>query len=142
MSEIEDDIYDNFVVSRRGEDEQEDEVITAGGTRTTAAERHEMLRRRVANPDDPVIERPPMGKNGPEAGPNYLGAPGRVAIVQGQVYIVAVILIIQLFLITTGLYEFLSGRTQPLWPLTVLSGIGFAIALLVALWPRRRSKGY
>jgi hypothetical protein len=62
-----------------------------------------------------------------------------MAIVQGQVYIVGVILVLQLWLITTALFELLSGRTQSLWALTITSGLGFIIALIVALWPRRRT---
>jgi hypothetical protein len=71
-------------------------------------------------------------------GPNYLGIPGRAAIVQGQVFIVAIILIVQLWLCTLALYELLSGRTGILGWLTLASGAGFVVALIVTLWPRRR----
>ena len=71
-------------------------------------------------------------------GPNYLGLQGRTAIVQGQVYVVAVILIAQLLIITDTLFELLSGRTASLLWLALASLLGFALALLVALWPRRR----
>ena len=43
----------------------------------------------LANPDDPPVHRPPIGLGGPWPAPNYLGLPGRTAIVQGQVFIVA-----------------------------------------------------
>jgi hypothetical protein len=91
-----------------------------------------------ANPDDPPVIRPPHGPKGVLPGPNYLGLLGRIAIVQGQVYIVAVILIAQLLVITDALYELLSGRTGSLPWLALVSFIGFALALLVAYWPRRR----
>jgi hypothetical protein len=91
-----------------------------------------------ANPDDPPVTLPPRGPQGALPGPNYLGLLGRTAIVQGQEYIVAVILIAQLLLITDALYELLSGRTGSLPWLALVSFIGFVIALLVALWPRRR----
>jgi hypothetical protein len=92
----------------------------------------------VANPDDPVVRRPPRGPRGSMPGPNYLGIPGRAAIVQGQVFIVAIILIVQLWLVTAALYELLSGRPEILGWLTLVSAIGFVLALIVALWPRRR----
>ena len=92
----------------------------------------------VANPDDLPVQRSPMGPAGPWPAPNYLGLDGRTAIVQGQVFIVAVILIVQLWLITDALYELLSG--QPGFPgwLALVSGIGFVLALIVTFWPRRR----
>ena len=91
-----------------------------------------------ANPDDPPVTPSPRGPKGALPGPNYLGLLGRTAIVQAQVYIVAVILIAQLLIITDALYELLSGRRGSLPWLALVSFIGFAIALLVALWPRRR----
>ena len=94
--------------------------------------------RHKANPDDPPVIRPPQGPKGVLPGPNYLGLLGRTAIVQGQVYIVAVILIAQLLIITDALYELLSGRTASLLWLALISLIGFALALLVAYWPQRR----
>ncbi len=94
-----------------------------------------------ANPDDPPVRRPVQGPKGPLPGPNYLGLQGRTAIVQGQVYIVAVIVIVQLWLVTDALYELLSGRSSSLGWLTFASVIGFALALLVAFWPRRRVEG-
>ncbi len=91
-----------------------------------------------ANPDDPKVERPPQGPHGPRPGPNYLGIPGRTAIVQGQVFLVAAIVIVQLWLITDTLYELLSGRSSNLGWLALVSGLGFALALIVTFWPRRR----
>jgi len=93
---------------------------------------------RVANPDDPPVHRPPMGPDGPWPAPFYLGLPGRTAIVQGQVFLVAVILIAQLWLITDALYELLSGRPGFLGWLALASGIGFVLALIITFWPRRR----
>lgn len=95
----------------------------------------------MANPDDPSVQRPPQGPNGPLPGPREPGAPGRIAIVQGQVFIVGAILIAQLWLITDALYSLLSGRSQALGWLTLASGTGFVIALVVWLWPRRRTYG-
>ncbi len=94
--------------------------------------------RHVANPDDPPVHRPPQGQHGPLPGPNYSGLPGRTAIVQGQVFIVAVIVIAQLWLITDALYELLSGRSSSLGWLALVSGLGFVLALIVSFWPRRR----
>jgi hypothetical protein len=47
-------------------------------------------------------------------------------------------MITQLWLVTDALFELLSGRTANLGWLTLISGIGFALALVIALWPRRR----
>lgn len=95
----------------------------------------------VANPDDPPVQRPPRGPYGPLPGPRELGAPGRIAIVQGQVFLVAVILIVQLWLVTDALLTLLSGHPQALGWLTLTSGVGLLIVLLVWLWPRRRTIG-
>lgn len=94
--------------------------------------------RRKANPDDPPVSQPKQGPHGALPGPNYLGLQGRTAIVQGQVYIVAIILIVQLFLVTDALYELLSGRSGALVWLSAVSFIGFALALIVTFWPSRR----
>ena len=94
--------------------------------------------RRKANPDDPAVQRPPRGPRGPMPGPDFLGLEGRIAIVQGQVFLLAVIFIAQLAIITDALYELLSGRTERLGWLALASGIGFALALLIVFWPRRR----
>jgi len=71
-------------------------------------------------------------------GPRYLGLAGRTAIVQGQVFLVAAIVILQLWWVTATLYEVLSGHTQNLLWLTIASGLGFVLTLIIALWPRRR----
>ncbi len=91
-----------------------------------------------ANPDDPLVRRPPRGPRGPLPGPNYIGLPGRTAIVQGQVYLVAVILIAQLWLITDALFELLSGHAGTVAWLALVSFIGFVLALIITFWPRRR----
>lgn len=114
----------------------------AGGTLMGAEARRRMLQRRVANPDDPVVRRPRYGKYGPLPGPDARGSLGRVAIVQGQIFIVGAIVIIQLFLITTALYELLSGRSNLLWWICAASLVAFVIALVVALWPRSRVRGF
>jgi hypothetical protein len=97
--------------------------------------------RRRANPDDPPVKPPPRGPRGVMPGPNLLGLEGRIAIVQGQVFLLAVILIAQLAIITDALYELLSGRTGLLGWLALASGIGFALALAIVFWPRRRIEG-
>lgn len=102
---------------------------------------HRAGQRPVANPDDPPVQRPQRGPHGPLPGPRELGSPGRVAIVQGQVFLVGVILVAQLWLITDALFSLLSGHPQDLGWLTLASGAGFVIALVVWLWPRRRTRG-
>ncbi len=94
--------------------------------------------RRKANPDDPAVQPPPQGPNGPRPGPNFLGLEGRIAIVQGQVFLLALILVAQLWLITYALYELLSGRSASLGWLALASGISFVVALVVTLWPHKR----
>jgi hypothetical protein len=94
--------------------------------------------RRKANPDDPFVQQPPRGTHGPMPGPHFLGLEGRIAIVQAQVFLLAVILIVQLWLITNALHELLSGQTAFLGWLVLISGIGFVFALLITFWPRRR----
>ena len=94
--------------------------------------------RRKANPDDPPVKPPPRGPRGVMPGPNFLGLEGYIAIVQAQVFLLAIILVVQLWLITDALYELLSGRTTSLGWLAFASGIGFALALVIVLWPRRR----
>ncbi len=91
-----------------------------------------------ANPDDPPVQRPPRGPQGPEPAPYYVGLEGRIAIVQGQVFILAVIVIAQLWLVTDALYELLSGRSALLGYLALASFLCFVVALIVTLWPRRR----
>jgi hypothetical protein len=77
----------------------------------------------------------------PLLGPEQPGLPGRIAIVQGQIYIAGVIVVAQLFLITTALFELLSGHPEPLWWIAGASLAGFLIALVVAIWPSRRVRG-
>ena len=88
-----------------------------------------------ANPDDPPVTPSPRGPKGALPGPNYLGLFLKSALALNPT---AVILIAQLLIITDALYELLSGRRGSLPWLALVSFIGFAIALLVALWPRRR----
>lgn len=109
----------------------------AGGTTTPSR-----ARRRVANPDDPPVAFPRRDSSQSYQDASEEGSPGRTAIVQGQVYIVGVIMIAQLVLITIVLYELLSGVTTGLWSIAATSLVGFAIALLVAIWPNRRVKGF
>ncbi len=134
-----DHIDDTFVVSPRGDHPHEGEALLEGGTALLAQERRYMLSHQVANPGDPPVRRPPQGRAGPMPGPDFAGAPGRVAIVQGQVYIVGLIFVAQLVLVTIALLELLSGRPDTLWWIAGISLLGFLIALLVALWPRRRT---
>lgn len=112
------------------------------GAALEEAERQVMLRRHIANPDDPPTHLPPRDKRGVRPGPDFLGAQGRIAIVQGQVYLVGIILIAQLFLITTALFELLSGRDTLLWWIALAALVGFLLSLLIALWPRSRVKGF
>jgi hypothetical protein len=116
----------------------------AGGAQRSTARRQEMVRGPVANPDDPPISVPRRDRDGGMTlpGPDYAGTPGRIAIVQGQVYLVGVILVAQLFLVTTALFELLSGHTDKLWWIALVSLVGFLLALAVALWPRRRISSY
>jgi hypothetical protein len=116
--------------------------ILEGGTVIGDDARRYMLRHGIANPDDPIVRAPPQDARGVRPGPDLRGAPGRIAIVQGQVYLVGVLLIFQLFLITTELYELLSGQTGLLWWLVVANLVIFAITLLIALWPRQRVRGF
>ena len=95
-------------------------------------------RGKVANPDDPPVVRPPRGPRGPMPGPDYRGSSGRIAIVQGQIFIIAAILISQLWLITVTLFDLLSGQTSTLAWLALISLVGFILALIIYLWPRRR----
>ena len=116
--------------------------LMAGGTRLDPVLARRMLQRHIANPDDPVVRRPRHGPAGPVPGPNDQGSPGRAAIVQGQVYIVAVVVIVQLFLVTVSLNELLSNQTASLWGITAISFVTFLVALLVNFWPRKIVKGY
>jgi hypothetical protein len=73
--------------------------------------------------------------------PYYLGLAGRTAIVQGQIFLVAIILIVQLGIITDALYELLTGHPGELGWLLFVSGLGFVLALIITFWPRRRIVG-
>jgi hypothetical protein len=133
MSEIEDLDYGDA----------QERLTWTGDGRHAAGGRpaHQAEQRPAANPDDPPVHRPPRGPHGLLPGPRELSAPGRVAIVQGQVFIVGAMLIAQLWLVTDALYSLLSGHPQDLGWLALASGIGFVIALVVWLWPRRRTEG-
>ncbi len=61
-----------------------------GSVETGRMRQLRVQRKPRANPDDPPVQRLPQGPHGPRPGPNYLGIPGRTAIVQGQVFLVAV----------------------------------------------------
>lgn len=144
MSDNENDSHTDadepFVVTP--DEDIQGETLMAGGTRLDPAVARHMLRRHIANPDDPVVRRPRHGPAGPVPGPMEQGLPGRIAIVQGQVYLVAVIVIVQLFLVTVSLNELLSNRTAPLWGITAISFCGFLISLIIYFWPRRIVQGY
>jgi len=71
-------------------------------------------------------------------GPNYRGSSGRIAIVQGQIFIVAVILAAQLWLVTVALFDLLSGQASILAWLSLVSFVGFILAVIIYFWPRRR----
>lgn len=131
-----------FAVARKRSKRRESAGILEGGTVLGAEERQYMLRHGLANPDDPIVRAPPQDARGPRPGPDFRGAPGRIAIVQGQVYLVGVLLILQLFLITTALYELLSGQTNLLWWLALTNLVVFLITLVIALWPRQRVRGF
>lgn len=133
---------DSFVVSPEPENPHEGGAILDAGTSMGPVARRRMLQRQVANPDDPIVRRPRYGKYGPEVGPDYRGSLGRVAVVQGQIFIVGSIVVIQLFLITTALFELLSGQTNLLWWICAACFVSFLVTLLVALWPRSRVKGF
>ena len=134
MSEIEDQPYGEAERSTRASARYPAEDVAGRPA-------HRADQQRKANPDDPPVQRPRRGPHGPLPGPRELGSPGRVAIVQGQVFLVGVILITQLWLITDALFSLLSGHPQDLGWLALASGAGFVIALVVWLWPRRRTQG-
>ncbi|MBA3822928.1 MAG: hypothetical protein H0X24_03360 [Ktedonobacterales bacterium] len=93
--------------------------------------------RPVANPDDPPVRRPARTARGLRPAPYFPGLPGRGAIVEGQVFVVAFIFIAQLLIVTEALYELLSGRSRSLGWLALASLLGFIIAIVVWRWPRR-----
>jgi hypothetical protein len=139
MSEIED-----LHFGESGETQERSRQASAGyQTEPVSGMRavHWAGQQQAANPDDPPVHRPLRGPHGPLPGPRELGSPGRIAIVQGQVFLVGTILVAQLWLVTDALYSLLSGRPQNLGWLALASGTGFVIALVVWLWPRRRTQG-
>ena len=144
MSSTQDSSYEGNEQNLRSQekDSRANELETIGNTGGTSMLASRTQRRRVANPDDPIVQRPPRGPlGGPWPGPNYVGLQGRTAIVQGQVFLVAIILIAQLWLVTDALYELLSGRTGHLLWLALASALGFVLALIISFWPRRRIEG-
>lgn len=133
-----DDSGDPFVVTPESEVGFPDSEAIIGGTALGPERMRYMLSARKGNPDDPPVNVP----LGSMPGPDYGNAPGRLALVQGQVYIAGVIVVAQLWLITTALYELLSGnRGAILWFMTLASFILFLITVVVMLWPRRRAQG-
>jgi hypothetical protein len=130
-----------FVVSPREGGAQPSGLPMAGGTELPADVVREMRMRGVANPDDPIVQPSLRGMRSAAPGLEEAGLPGRIAIVQGQIYIVGVILVTQLVLVTLGLYELLSGRNDVVWWIAGASLVGFLVALVVTLWPRRRVLG-
>jgi hypothetical protein len=117
---------------REGDRANEPETIGHSADMNMLRRSH-IQRQHAANPDDPLVRRPPRGAKGVWPGPNYLGLPGRTAIVQGQV-----ILIVQLWLVTDALLELLSGRSGNLGWLALASLLGFTLAFVISFWPRRR----
>ena len=93
-------------------------------------------KRPTANPDDPPVASVRQSAKGPQPGPYFRGLPGRGAIVEGQVFVVAFIFIVQLWLVTEALYQLLSGQRGALGWLALTSFLGFVIALVVWRWPR------
>ena len=89
----------------------------------------------MANPDDPPVVRVRQGAKGPQPEPYFPGLPGRGAIVEGQVFVVAFIFIAQLWLVTEALYQLLSGQRGALGWIALASFLGFVIALIVWRWP-------
>lgn len=84
-----------------------------------------------ANPDDPVVPPPAPAIDDSES-------PGRLAVVEAQVYIVSVLLVGQLWLATVTLREWLSGHREHLWSLAAASGVAFLIAWGVKRWATTR----
>jgi hypothetical protein len=124
-------------MSIRSEFEKDNEGF---GSSALASDR-ERRPRPKANPDDPPVTFPPYGPKGPMPEPYFLGLPGRNAIVQGQVFLVAIILIVQLAIITDALYELLTGHPGALGWLVLVSALGFVLGLVITFWPRRRITG-
>lgn len=110
----------------------------AGGTALPERVASIMREQHVANPDDPLVGRPLYAASPTVPGPSRASLPGRIAIVQGQVYIAGLVLIAQLVMVTLALYELLSGRPDTLWGIAAASLAGFILAVVVALWPRTK----
>jgi hypothetical protein len=112
---------------------------TPGWGHIAGDEAEQMRKYHLANPDDAAgFAATPIERTTSLRGPDFTGAPGYVAIVQGQVFLVATLLITQLFLITVALFELLSGKRDILWWLAGASLLAFLLALLITLWPRKR----
>lgn len=127
-----------FVVTPESESGLGESEAVIGGTRLGADRARYMLGSHKGNPDDPPVNVP----LGSQPGPDYSNAPGRLALVQGQVYIAGALLVAQLWLITTALYELLSGnRGAILWWMTAASLACFLITVVVWRLPRRRAQG-
>jgi hypothetical protein len=73
---------------------------------------------------------------GPQPEPYFRELPGRGAIIEGQVFVVAFIFIAQLWLVTEALYQLLSGQRGAFGWIALASFLGFVIALVVWRWPR------
>jgi len=86
MNERENTLYggSDDVVAPSQDERNNEAMVHTGDRRMSLQERRRSPR---ANPDDPPVRRPPQGPNGPWPGPNYMGLPGRTAIVQGQVFL-------------------------------------------------------
>jgi hypothetical protein len=65
------------------------------------------------------------------AAPADPGHPGRVAAVQAQVILAAMVVIGQLWLVTEALDQLLSGRGSQVWPLAAVSTLALGAVLLV-----------
>lgn len=136
----EDDYFgdDSFAVTPESEVGADEGNWVIGGTALGAERMRYMLSAHKGNPDDPALNVP----LGALPGPDYSNAPGRLALVQGQVYIAGVILVAQLWFITLALFELLSGnRGAILWWMTLASFILFLITVVVWRLPRRRAQG-
>jgi cytochrome bd-type quinol oxidase subunit 2 len=62
----------------------------------------------------------------------------RVGLVEAQLLIVVVTVVLQLWLLTVALEQFLAGDAGATWSLAAFSALGFLIALLVLVAHRER----
>ena len=74
-------------------------ILVTGGTGTLGREVSvsigtQQMSQLRANPDDPQVRRASHGLHGPSPGPYSQGLPGRAAIMQGQLCIVAVVVVL------------------------------------------------